>query len=74
MKSNAKATLGLPNTINPLTKMWRLISNFVILFCNISKYVKLIEIARLQVLGLVEDEWVFYNLNFIKIKDSKSID
>jgi hypothetical protein len=47
MKSNAKAALGLPNIINPLTKMWRLISNFVVLSCNISEYVKLVEIARL---------------------------
>jgi hypothetical protein len=57
MKSNAKAALGIPNTINPLTKMWRLISNFVVLSCNISESMKLLEIVKLQVLGLVEDEW-----------------
>jgi hypothetical protein len=68
MKSNAKVALGLPNNINLLTKMWRLISNFVVLSCNSSEYVKLVEIDRLQMLGLVEDEWVFNDLNFIKTK------
>jgi hypothetical protein len=56
MKSNAKVALSLPNTINPLTKMRRLISNFVVLSCNISEYVKLVQIAMLQVLGLGKDE------------------
>ncbi len=65
MRSNAKATLSCPNVINPLMKMWSIIFHFTILSCSISEYVKL---ATIQVLGLVEDEWVFNNLNFIKIK------
>jgi hypothetical protein len=44
IKSNV-ITLNPPNTINPLTKMWQTIINFVILFHNISKYVKLVEIV-----------------------------
>jgi hypothetical protein len=59
MKSNVEVGLGPPNTINPLTKMWRIIFNFSILFCNISKYVKLVQIAMIEMLGLVEDEEVF---------------
>ncbi len=66
MKSNAQATLGLPHSINPLTKMWKIITNFIILFCKILKYVKLVEIAMIQMLGLVEDEKVFNNLIFFK--------
>jgi hypothetical protein len=68
MRFNAKATLGPPNIINPLTKMWRIISHFTILSRNISEYVKLTEIVTIQVLGSVEDEQVFNNLDFIKTK------
>jgi hypothetical protein len=68
MRSNAKATLGPPNIINPLTKMWRIIFHFTILSCSILEYVKRAKIAKIQVLGLVKDERVFNNLHFIKIK------
>jgi hypothetical protein len=66
MKSNAQAALGLLHSINPLTKTWKIFTNFIILFCKISKYVKLVKIAMIQVLGLVEDEKIFNNLNFFK--------
>jgi len=66
MKSNAKATLGPLNTINPLTKMCRIIFHFIVLSRNISKYANLTQIAMIQVLGSMEDEQVFNNLNFIK--------
>jgi hypothetical protein len=68
MKSNAKVALGPPNTINPLTKMCRIIFHFIVLSRNISKYVKLTQITMIQVLGSMEDEQVFNNLNFIKTK------
>jgi hypothetical protein len=48
--------------------MWQTILNFIILFHNISKYVKLVKIVIIQVVGLVEDGWVFNNLNFIKFR------
>jgi hypothetical protein len=41
MKSNAKVVLGFENTISSLTEMSRIITNFVVLFHNISKYLKL---------------------------------
>jgi hypothetical protein len=68
MKSNAKVALGPPSTINPLTKMWGIIFHSIVLFCNISKYVKSTQIAMIQVLGSMEDKQVFNNLNFIKTK------
>jgi hypothetical protein len=68
MRSNAKAALGPPSTINPLTKMWRIIFHFTILSCSISEYVKLAKITTIQVLGLVEDQRVFNNMEFIKTK------
>jgi len=48
--------------------MWRIISHFTILSHSISKYVKLAKIVMIQVLGSMEDEWVFNNLDFIKTK------
>jgi hypothetical protein len=68
MKSNAKVALGLLNIINPLTKMWKIIFHFTIIFRNISDYVKLTKIAMIQMLGPMEDEQVFNNLDFIKTK------
>ncbi len=35
MKSNAKVALGPPTTINPLTKMWKIVFNFAILSCKL---------------------------------------
>jgi hypothetical protein len=60
MKSNSKVVLDPFHIINPLTKMWRIIFNSTILFCNINCYDSSV--------GLVEDEHVFRNLNFIKTK------
>jgi hypothetical protein len=68
MKSNAKVALGLLNIINPLNKMWKIIFHFTIIFRNISDYVKLTKIAMIQMLGPMEDEQVFNNLDFIKTK------
>jgi hypothetical protein len=68
MKSNAKVALGPLNIINPLTKMWKIIFQFTIIFRNISDYVKLTKIAMIQMLGSMEDEQVFSNLDFIKTK------
>jgi hypothetical protein len=68
MKSNAKVALGPLNIINPLTKMWKIIFQFTIIFRNISDYVKLTKIAMIQMLGSMEDEQVFNNLDFIKTK------
>jgi hypothetical protein len=48
--------------------MLGIIFHSIVLSCNISKYVKLTQIAMIQVLGSMEDEQVFNNLNFIKIK------
>lgn len=59
MKSNAKVVLGLQNTISSLTKMWRIITNFVVLFHNISKYWKLVKSTMIQMLRPMEDEWTF---------------
>ncbi len=66
MKCNAKVASGLQNTINSLTKMWRIITNFVVLFYNISKYLKLVKSTMIQMLRVMENEWTFHNLNFIK--------
>jgi len=65
MKSNAKATFNLLHTINLLTKIWRIIINFSMFF-QILKYLKLVKVVIIQVLGSMEDEWVFSDFHFIK--------
>jgi hypothetical protein len=59
---------------HPLTKMWRIITNYIILVRNILEYVKVTKIAMIQVLGLVEDKWVFNNLTFIKFRIHNHLD
>jgi hypothetical protein len=41
MISSTKVALGPFNIINPLIKMWKIITNVTILFCNAMEYVKL---------------------------------
>jgi hypothetical protein len=48
MKSNAKISqVGHPNIVNLLTKMWKIVFNSMILYHNISKYVKLTQIVMI---------------------------
>jgi hypothetical protein len=41
---------------NPLTKMWHLVTTFRVLVYSFPKYVKLVEMAMVQIMGSVEDE------------------
>lgn len=68
MRNNVWVTLGPPNTINLLTNTWRLIMDFLNTFLQHFKIFKLGKIDMIQVLGSLEDEQMFSNLNFIKSK------
>ena len=69
MESNAKKIMdGDIKTINPLTKLWRVVENSSILRHGLSEYIKLVEIAAILVLGSVEDERTFSILSFMKDK------
>jgi hypothetical protein len=69
MQSNAKKIMeGDVISINPLTKLWRIIDANSMLQHNLSEQCKLAEIAIVLVLGSVEDERTFSTLSFMKDK------
>jgi hypothetical protein len=45
-----------PTIINPLTRMWQVIHASQLLSNAFPKYLKVVEIAMVHVLGFVEDE------------------
>jgi len=56
MKSNAIAMMEVPFHGNPLTRLWRTLEACYILRHSLLEIFKLVEIAIMQMLGLVEDE------------------
>ncbi len=59
MKSNATVCVAFPFDLNPLTKMWCLVTTFQILSFNFPDYVKLAKFAMVQIVKNVEDEKCF---------------
>jgi hypothetical protein len=53
---------------NPLTKIWQLVTTSHILITNFPKYVKLVELAMVQMVGNMEDEFFFSFMAFMKSK------
>jgi len=68
MKSNAATCMAPPFDLNPLTKMWHLVITFQIFSFSFLKYVKLVELAMVQLIGSMEDERCFSTLAFMKSK------
>jgi hypothetical protein len=68
MKSNATTCMAPPFDLNPLTKMWRLVTTFRIFFSIFLEYLKLAELAMAWIVGSVEDERWFSTLVFMKSK------
>lgn len=67
MESNSKKIMeGDIKTVNPLTKLWRIIDASSMLRHGLLEYLKLAEIAIVLVLGSVEDERTFSTLSFMK--------
>jgi hypothetical protein len=67
MKSNAIACMAPPFDNNPFIRMWHLVTTFQVLVCNFSEYVKLAEMAMVQIMGNVEDEHSLFMLAFMKL-------
>jgi hypothetical protein len=59
---------GDVKSLNPLTKLWRIIDGSTMLWHGLSKWLKLAEVAIVFVLGSVEDERTFSTLSFMKDK------
>ncbi len=54
-----------PFDVNQVTKLWRTLTSFQILENKILEYMKLVELAVVQVIGVVEDEHYFSMLTSI---------
>ncbi len=57
-----------PFDINPLTRMWRLVTTSWILVSSFPMYFKLVELAMVHIIGSVEDERCLSTLAFMKSK------
>ncbi len=68
MSHNVEAVVHEPSNVNLVTRMWLKIQSFPLLVLKLSEYIKVVEIAMVQVLGLIEDERTFNNLVFMKSK------
>jgi hypothetical protein len=53
--------------------MWLKIQSFTLLVLKLSKYIKVVEITMVQILGSIEDERTFSNLVFMKSKLHKKL-
>jgi hypothetical protein len=53
---------------NLLTRMWHLVTTFQFFLCSFPNYVKLAEMAMVQIVVNVEDEHCFSTLVFMKSK------
>jgi len=56
MLHNAKAIMRKDNQLNLITMLWQKFAKSIIFNHNLSKYIKLVKIVYIQVLGFVEDE------------------
>lgn len=68
MKSNCDAVMAPLYSANPLTCLWKMVTNNQLLCYFSPKFVKLAKIAMVYVVGNVENEWCFSSLSFLKLK------
>jgi hypothetical protein len=53
--------------------MWSLVTTSRVFVCSFPEYVKLVEMAMVQIVGSVEDERYFFMLAFMKSKLHKKL-
>jgi hypothetical protein len=68
MMSNAQAAMSHSTNENPMSRLWRKLSSNGLMSAKLSEFMKVAEIAHVQVLGSVEDERTFSSLSFLKNK------
>ena len=74
MKSNSKVAMLPPFDVNPLSHLWRTMNASYLLTLSIVEYVKLVEIAVVDVLGSIDDERCLFSLSFLKNKLRNTLD
>ncbi len=68
MLHDFEVVLRKENDLNPLTKLWCKVFSFPILNHKLLEYIKLVEIAIVQVLSLDENNQTFNIFSFMKNK------
>jgi len=68
MTNNVKLAMQNPFHVNPVIKLWKTLTSFWILKSKILKYIKLVELAIVKVIGSIENGHYFSTLTFTKTK------
>jgi hypothetical protein len=68
MNHNVEIVMQEPSNVNLVIRMWLKIQFFPLLVLKLSGYIKVVEIAMVQILGSIEDEKTLNNLTFMKSK------
>jgi hypothetical protein len=67
-KNKSQVVTTLTHDINLFTRLWKGLTTNQILFHHTRKYINLIEIATIKIIGSMEDEHTFNNKSFMKSK------
>ncbi len=68
MKTQASKVMEKPKDKNPIIKLWFQLTTNSLLVVHLSRFMKLIELAIVQVIGIIENERTFSILTFMKLK------
>ncbi len=68
MRNNSHGVFHLLLNCNPTIILWEHLASNAIVVDKLSKYLKLVELAIIMVLGNVEDEKTFSTFNFMRLK------
>ena len=60
--------------MNPLSRLWKKLSSNALLASKLSEFLKIAEVATVNVMGSVEDERTFSTLNYMKSKIQNNLD
>lgn len=66
---NAQVAMPLPMTKNPMSQLWCKLSSNALISSKHSNFMKVVDIAYVQMWVSVDDEWTFNSLLFLKIKN-----
>jgi hypothetical protein len=53
---NVKLAMHKPFDVNPITKLWRTLTSFQMLENKVPKYIKLVELIGVQIIGSIENK------------------
>ncbi len=65
-KSSCQVGMVEPHNYNLLTRLWKQLPTFQNVVHQMLEYIKLTKVTIVQIFGLMEDEWCFNTLNFMK--------